>query len=192
MEEPRVSRAKRARALFPSPRRAHAHAPPPRYRDDWGLRHFLHPKLLKKAREVRVQLEDIMKFQKMDIISAGTDFDVIRYVARSPARPPSSLVAALRDERTRLQRLRHRELAVRAAFALSYAHLSPDAARAFRLFGLNPGPDLAGSTVAMLLPSSGTSRGRRSERRLGRCSPSRDGATRGRLILHGDHSIRPR
>jgi len=42
------------------------------------MRHFLHPKLLRKAREVRVQLEDIMKFQKMDIISAGTDFDVIR------------------------------------------------------------------------------------------------------------------
>ncbi|KAK7688261.1 Pre-mRNA-splicing factor ATP-dependent RNA helicase PRP16 [Cerrena zonata] len=48
------------------------------YRDDWGLRHFLHPKLLRKAREVRVQLEDIMKFQKMELISAGTDFDVIR------------------------------------------------------------------------------------------------------------------
>ncbi|CAL1697253.1 unnamed protein product [Somion occarium] len=48
------------------------------YRDDWSLKHFLHPKLLRKAREVRVQLEDIMKFQKMDIISAGTDFDVIR------------------------------------------------------------------------------------------------------------------
>ena len=45
----------------------------------------MHPKLLKKAREVRVQLEDIMKFQKMDIISAGTDFDVIRYVARPPS-----------------------------------------------------------------------------------------------------------
>jgi len=43
------------------------------------MRHFLHPKLLRKAREVRVQLEDIMKFQKMDIISAGTDFDIIRY-----------------------------------------------------------------------------------------------------------------
>jgi hypothetical protein len=51
-----------------------------RYRDDWGMRHFLHPKLLRKAREVRVQLEDIMKFQKMDIISAGTDFDIIRCV----------------------------------------------------------------------------------------------------------------
>ncbi|KXN84821.1 Pre-mRNA-splicing factor ATP-dependent RNA helicase PRP16 [Leucoagaricus sp. SymC.cos] len=48
------------------------------YRDDWAMRHFLHPKLLRKAREVRAQLEDIMKFQKMDIISAGTDFDVIR------------------------------------------------------------------------------------------------------------------
>ena len=44
------------------------------------MRHFLHPKLLRKAREVRVQLEDIMKFQKMEIISAGTDFDVIRFV----------------------------------------------------------------------------------------------------------------
>ncbi len=49
-----------------------------RFRDDWALRHFLHPKLLRKAREVRVQLEDIMKFQKMEIISAGTDFDLIR------------------------------------------------------------------------------------------------------------------
>lgn len=43
------------------------------------MKHFLHPKLLRKAREVRVQLEDIMKFQKMDIISTGTDFDVVRY-----------------------------------------------------------------------------------------------------------------
>ncbi|KAI0344289.1 P-loop containing nucleoside triphosphate hydrolase protein [Trametopsis cervina] len=48
------------------------------FRDDWSIRHFLHPKLLRKAREVRVQLEDIMKFQKMEIISAGTDFDLIR------------------------------------------------------------------------------------------------------------------
>ncbi|KAG5730297.1 Pre-mRNA-splicing factor ATP-dependent RNA helicase PRP16 [Termitomyces sp. T112] len=48
------------------------------FRDDWAMRHFLHPKLLRKAREVRAQLEDIMNFQKMDLISAGTDFDVIR------------------------------------------------------------------------------------------------------------------
>jgi pre-mRNA-splicing factor ATP-dependent RNA helicase DHX38/PRP16 len=55
----------------------------PSYRDDWAMRHFLHPKLLRKAREVRVQLEDITKFQKMDIISAGTDFDIIRFVVSS-------------------------------------------------------------------------------------------------------------
>ncbi|KAJ3770349.1 pre-mRNA splicing factor [Lentinula raphanica] len=48
------------------------------FRDEWAMRHFLHPKLLRKAREVRAQLEDIMKFQKMEIVSAGTDFDVIR------------------------------------------------------------------------------------------------------------------
>ncbi|KAF9560184.1 pre-mRNA splicing factor [Agrocybe pediades] len=48
------------------------------YRDEWAMRHFLHPKLLRKAREVRVQLEDIMKFQKMELISTGTDFDVVR------------------------------------------------------------------------------------------------------------------
>jgi hypothetical protein len=51
-----------------------------RFRDDWGMRHFLHPKLLRKAREVRAQLEDIMKFQKMELISAGTDFDILRFV----------------------------------------------------------------------------------------------------------------
>jgi len=48
------------------------------FRDDWSMRHFLHPKLLRKAREVRAQLEDIMKMQKMEMISAGADFDVIR------------------------------------------------------------------------------------------------------------------
>src|ERR1700722_7048170 len=48
------------------------------YPDDWAMRPFLHPKLLRKAREVRTQLEDIMKFQKMDLISAETDFDIIR------------------------------------------------------------------------------------------------------------------
>jgi pre-mRNA-splicing factor ATP-dependent RNA helicase DHX38/PRP16 len=50
------------------------------FRDEWAMKHFLHPKLLRKAREVRAQLEDIMKFQKMEIISAGTDFDILRLV----------------------------------------------------------------------------------------------------------------
>jgi pre-mRNA-splicing factor ATP-dependent RNA helicase DHX38/PRP16 len=43
------------------------------------MRHFLHPKLLRKAREVRGQLEDIMKQQKIDPnVSVGTDWDIIR------------------------------------------------------------------------------------------------------------------
>jgi hypothetical protein len=43
------------------------------------MKHFLHPKLLRKAREVRGQLEDIMKQQKIDPnISVGTDWDIIR------------------------------------------------------------------------------------------------------------------
>ncbi|KAL8286977.1 hypothetical protein RQP46_003983 [Phenoliferia psychrophenolica] len=48
------------------------------YRDDWAARHFLHPKTLRKAREVRTQLLDIMKHQKLEIIPCGTDWDVIR------------------------------------------------------------------------------------------------------------------
>jgi pre-mRNA-splicing factor ATP-dependent RNA helicase DHX38/PRP16 len=48
------------------------------YRDDWSMQHFLRPKLLRKARKVRVQLEDIMKFQKMQLVSVGTDFNIIR------------------------------------------------------------------------------------------------------------------
>ncbi|KAM0749029.1 Pre-mRNA splicing factor [Meredithblackwellia eburnea MCA 4105] len=48
------------------------------YRDDWAGRHFLHPKTLRKAREVRTQLLDIMKHQKLEIIPCGTDWDIIR------------------------------------------------------------------------------------------------------------------
>jgi pre-mRNA-splicing factor ATP-dependent RNA helicase DHX38/PRP16 len=42
------------------------------------MKHFLHPKLLRKAREVRTQLEDILKSQKLAILSVGTDWDVVR------------------------------------------------------------------------------------------------------------------
>jgi hypothetical protein len=48
------------------------------YSDGWCMKHFLHPKLMRKAREVRGQLEDIMKTQKMSIVSCGTDWDVVR------------------------------------------------------------------------------------------------------------------
>ncbi|CAD6884821.1 unnamed protein product [Tilletia laevis] len=48
------------------------------YKDSWCIGHFLHAKLLRKAREVRTQLEEIMQTQKLAIISCGTDWDVVR------------------------------------------------------------------------------------------------------------------
>jgi pre-mRNA-splicing factor ATP-dependent RNA helicase DHX38/PRP16 len=48
------------------------------YSDGWCSRHFLHPKSLRRAKEIREQLLDIMKMQKMSMISCGTDWDVIR------------------------------------------------------------------------------------------------------------------
>ncbi|KAI9842359.1 MAG: DEAH-box RNA helicase prp16 [Sclerophora amabilis] len=48
------------------------------YSDGWCVRHFLHPKALRRAKEIRQQLQDIMKVQKMNLTSCGTDWDVIR------------------------------------------------------------------------------------------------------------------
>ncbi|EHL03375.1 P-loop containing nucleoside triphosphate hydrolase [Glarea lozoyensis ATCC 20868] len=48
------------------------------YSDGWCTRHFLHPKSLRRAKEIREQLLDIMKMQKMNLVSCGTDWDVIR------------------------------------------------------------------------------------------------------------------
>ncbi|KAK1757619.1 P-loop containing nucleoside triphosphate hydrolase protein [Echria macrotheca] len=48
------------------------------YNDGWCIRHFLHSKSLRRAKEVRDQLLDIMKMQNMEMISSGTDWDVIR------------------------------------------------------------------------------------------------------------------
>ena len=48
------------------------------YDQEWATKHFIHGKALKKVREVRSQLLDIMKTLKMDISSSGTDWDVVR------------------------------------------------------------------------------------------------------------------
>lgn len=48
------------------------------YSDGWCVRHFLHPKALRRAKEIRDQIKDIMEKQKMALISCGTDWDVIR------------------------------------------------------------------------------------------------------------------
>ncbi|CAG8467669.1 8308_t:CDS:2 [Paraglomus occultum] len=48
------------------------------YRDDWCTKHFIHAKAMRKAQEVRSQLLDIMKAEKMPYTSCGTNWDVVR------------------------------------------------------------------------------------------------------------------
>ena len=59
----------------------------------------------------------------------------------------------LADLRTRLDGLHRDDLAVRAAFDLSYehGHLTPDQARAFRLLAVIPGPDASTAAAAATL-----------------------------------------
>ena len=49
-----------------------------KYSMNWCNKHFLHFKALKKVREVRQQLREIMEQQNLDIVSAGNDEDLIR------------------------------------------------------------------------------------------------------------------
>ncbi|TRY79169.1 hypothetical protein TCAL_09988 [Tigriopus californicus] len=49
-----------------------------RYSGQWCAEHFIHVKAMRKVREVRAQLKDIMEQQKMKLSSSGTDWDIIR------------------------------------------------------------------------------------------------------------------
>lgn len=49
-----------------------------RYSEGWCVKHFLHGKSLRRAKEIREQLVDIMSMQKMEMTSCGTDWDVVR------------------------------------------------------------------------------------------------------------------
>ena len=48
------------------------------YSAQWCADHFVHIKAMRKVREVRAQLKEIMESQKMELISCGTDWDVVR------------------------------------------------------------------------------------------------------------------
>ncbi|XP_076879713.1 pre-mRNA-splicing factor ATP-dependent RNA helicase PRP16 isoform X2 [Brachyhypopomus gauderio] len=48
------------------------------YSSIWCNEHFIHTKAMRKVREVRAQLKDIMVQQKMSLTSSGSDWDVIR------------------------------------------------------------------------------------------------------------------
>jgi hypothetical protein len=48
------------------------------YSAAWCATHYIHIKALKKAQEVQQQLVDIMRQQKMNVVSCGSDWDVVR------------------------------------------------------------------------------------------------------------------
>ncbi|KAL9080236.1 MAG: hypothetical protein Q9157_000958 [Trypethelium eluteriae] len=48
------------------------------YSDGWCVKHFLHPKSLRRAQEIRQQLGDIMTKKEMELVSCGTDWDILR------------------------------------------------------------------------------------------------------------------
>jgi DNA-binding SARP family transcriptional activator/tetratricopeptide (TPR) repeat protein len=69
-----------------------------------------------------------------------------------PAFPLAALAGELRDAQGRLDTLSGADALtdLRAAFAVSYRTLTPDAARLFRLLGLHPGPDTSAPAAASL------------------------------------------
>ena len=44
----------------------------------WCAEHFIHAKAMRKAREVREQLLDIMKQQRVEVVSCGGSWDIVR------------------------------------------------------------------------------------------------------------------
>jgi tetratricopeptide (TPR) repeat protein len=86
---------------------------------------------------------------------AGLPLALAIVAARAATHPGFALrvlANELTDEHTRLDALDTGEAttSVRAVFSWSYQHLSPPAARMFRLLGLHPGPDIALSAAAPL------------------------------------------
>ncbi|MGH3941458.1 MAG: ATP-binding protein [Pseudonocardiaceae bacterium] len=77
--------------------------------------------------------------------------------AAQPETPLAELVAGLGDEQRRLELLEaggDPRTAVRGVFSWSYQRLPAEAARAFRLVGLHPGPDLDPYATAALTDST--------------------------------------
>jgi len=71
-------------------------------------------------------------------------------LAEDPARPLAAIAADLRDEHARLDEMSYGDIAVRAAFDLSYQRLDPGHAWLFRMLPVNPGPDISTRAAAAL------------------------------------------
>ncbi|XP_013188412.2 pre-mRNA-splicing factor ATP-dependent RNA helicase PRP16 isoform X5 [Amyelois transitella] len=49
-----------------------------KYSSQWCTEHFVHGKAMRKVREVRQQLRDILQQQRLPLVSCGTDWDTVR------------------------------------------------------------------------------------------------------------------
>ena len=83
-----------------------------------------------------MQLEDIMKFQKMELISAGTDFDVIRYAALLSQAPSNGLVLCIGKRLLLATSTRPRESRVLASSLISEQVCPPIFIRQVHFTGL--------------------------------------------------------
>ncbi|GAA3088242.1 tetratricopeptide repeat protein [Streptosporangium carneum] len=100
-----------------------------------------------------------------------------------PNMPVASLVRELSATAERLDTLEYEDLAVRAAFELSYRHLTPAQARLFRLLALNPG-DTVGAEAAAALVGLNGHRAHRLLRCLRTAHLIEDGSAEGRYRFH--------
>lgn len=48
------------------------------YGATWCNEHYIHSKAMRKVREVRQQLKEIMDSQKMELVSCGMEWDIVR------------------------------------------------------------------------------------------------------------------
>lgn len=49
-----------------------------RYSDHWCKKHFLHPKSLRKANDIKDQIDIIMKSNRVPLVSSGYEWDIVR------------------------------------------------------------------------------------------------------------------
>lgn len=112
---------------------------------------------------------------------------VAALLSAAPRRPLSAMASDLEDARTRLDGLRYGygddELAVRAAFDLSYHHLDQEQAQAFRLLTVNPGPDVSAAAASVII-GLGERTARQVVAELARASLISEGASSERWKMH--------
>lgn len=108
---------------------------------------------------------------------------VAALLAADPARPLAAVAADLSEADSRLDELQFGHKAVHAAFDLSYQRLDPAQAFMFRLFPVNPGPEIS-TQAAAVLAGTGETEARRILEALAQAHLIEPAAVSGRWRMH--------